>query len=146
MGARPWIRAGGWGAVALLAAGCAASVSSRPEPTPLRPGAEWTGYASWYGHPHHGRRTASGEVFDRTALTAAHRTLPFGTRLLVTNLANGRSVEVRVNDRGPSVPGRLIDLSEAAAERLGARGDGVFAVRIRVVGVPEPAAGPVPVR
>jgi rare lipoprotein A len=85
-------------------------------------------------------------VFDRTALTAAHRTLPFGTRLLVTNLANGRSVEVRVNDRGPSVPGRLIDLSEAAAERLGARGDGVFAVRIRVVGVPEPADGPVPVR
>lgn len=134
---RPWFHAGGWWAVALVATGCAAPVAGRLGPEPAVLGAEWTGQASWYGHPHHGRRTASGEVFDRTALTAAHRTLPFGTRLRVTHLANGRSLEVLVNDRGPFAAGRIIDLSEAAAERLGARGAGVFPVRIRVVGLPD---------
>ena len=128
-----------------MAAGCAAPVSTRPVSTPAV-GAEWTGQASWYGHPHHGRRTASGEVFDRRALTAAHRTLPFGTRLLVTHLENGRSVEVVVTDRGPFAAGRIIDLSEAAAERLGAREAGVFPVRLRVIALPDGRSAPVNAR
>ena len=78
-----------------------------------------TGKASWYGDPHHGRKTASGEVFDMYALTAAHRTLPLGSRVRVTNLANGKSVVVRINDRGPFHSERIIDLSYAAAYRLG---------------------------
>ena len=77
------------------------------------------GLASWYGHPHHGRRTANGERFDKDALTAAHKTLPFGTRVRVQNPATGQAVVVRINDRGPFTPGRVIDLSEAAAERIG---------------------------
>jgi rare lipoprotein A len=92
-----------------------------------------TGYASWYGQQHHGRRTASGETYDMHELTAAHPTLPMGTRLLVTNLRNGRSAEVRVNDRGPVVEGRIIDLSYAAARRVGAIDHGVVPVRVRVV-------------
>lgn len=77
------------------------------------------GVASWYGERHHGRRTASGEPFDMNALTAAHKTLPFGTRVRVFNPANGQSVVVRINDRGPFTPGRVIDVSRAAAERIG---------------------------
>ena len=77
------------------------------------------GMASYYGAQFDGRRTASGERFDMTALTAAHRTLPFGSKVRVTNAANGRSVVVRINDRGPFHGGRLIDVSRAAAERLG---------------------------
>jgi rare lipoprotein A len=76
------------------------------------------GKASWYGPGFHGRRTASGERFDMNALTAAHRTLAFGTRVLVRNVQNGREVVVRINDRGPHVHGRIIDLSKAAAEAL----------------------------
>lgn len=85
-----------------------------------------TGVASFYGAELHGRRTASGERFDMHALTAAHRTLPFGTLVLVTNPANGRSVTVRINDRGPFHGGRVIDLSRAAASEIGlvARGHG----------------------
>jgi rare lipoprotein A len=82
------------------------------------------GIASWYGLGFHGRRTASGERFDMHALTAAHPSLPFGTRLLVENPANGRSVVVRVNDRGPHVRGRIIDLSHAAARAIGLLGWG----------------------
>lgn len=84
------------------------------------------GMASYYGHKFHGRRTASGERFNMGAMTAAHRTLPFGARVRVTNPGNGRSVVVRINDRGPFHGGRLIDLSQAAAARLGliARGSG----------------------
>ena len=78
-----------------------------------------------YGSGFSGRKTASGETFDPAALTMAHRTLPFGTRVRVTNLENQRSVEVVVNDRGPFVPGRIADLSEAAARRLGMVADGV---------------------
>lgn len=77
------------------------------------------GLASWYGEPHHGRRTANGEVFDMNTLTAAHKTLPFGTRVRVENPATGQAVVVRINDRGPFKPGRVIDLSRAAAERIG---------------------------
>jgi rare lipoprotein A len=95
-----------------------------------------TGQASWYGEPHHGQRTASGEIYDMRQFTAAHRTLPLGTRLVVTNLRNGRSVEVRVNDRGPVAAGRIIDLSYAAALELGAVSDGIFPVRLRVVSSP----------
>lgn len=84
------------------------------------------GMASYYADQFHGRRTASGERFDMGALTAAHRTLPFGSKVRVTNPANGRSVVVRINDRGPFTRGRTIDVSRAAAERLGliARGHG----------------------
>lgn len=125
--------------VVVLLAGCA---SARPRGTmtpptattpPREQDAALTGNASWYGKPHQGRKTASGESFDMNALTAAHRTLPFGTRVLVTNLRNGRAVEVRINDRGPQIPDRIIDLSYAAARALGAVGDGVFRVRIAVV-------------
>lgn len=91
------------------------------------------GFASWYGPGFAGRRTASGEVFDPTQLTAAHRTLPFGTQLRVTNLANGRSVVVRINDRGPFKPGRIIDLSRAAAEQLGMIGSGTAQVRLELL-------------
>ena len=85
----------------LLLAACARTVTVTP-PSPPLAGAEETGAASWYGHPYHGRRTASGEVYDMNDLTAAHRSLPLGTRLMVTNLDTGQAVEVRVNDRGPA--------------------------------------------
>jgi peptidoglycan lytic transglycosylase len=101
------------------------------QPPPSRP--VITGRASWYGEAHHGLVTASGERFDMHALTAAHRSLPFGTRLRVVNLANGEAVEVRVNDRGPAIPGRILDLSYAAARKLGAVGAGVIPVRITVL-------------
>lgn len=123
--------------LASMLAGCATSggaVRSRGSEELLRP--VQTGYASWYGNPHHGRRTASGEVYDMNQLTAAHPALPMGTRLLVTNLRNGRSVGVRVNDRGPTIHGRILDLSHAAAQELGAVGDGVIPVRIRVMTTP----------
>lgn len=101
---------------------------------PARRGAVTRGLAAWYGAKFHGRRTASGERFDRRALTAAHRTLPFGTRVRVTNLANGRSVIVRINDRGPyGRRNRIIDVSEAAARRLGMLRSGVARVEIVVV-------------
>ncbi|WP_165664625.1 septal ring lytic transglycosylase RlpA family protein [Metapseudomonas otitidis] len=87
--------------------------------------------ASYYGARHHGKRTASGERFDQNALTAAHRTLPFGTRVKVTNLNNDRSVVVRINDRGPHVRGRLIDLSRRAAEALDMLRSGVAPVRVQ---------------
>ena len=88
------------------------------------------GIASWYGAAHHGRRTASGEIFDMNAMTAAHRTYPFGTRVRVTDLATGRTVVVRINDRGPFVRGRIIDLSRAAAARLGIVQAGTARVRV----------------
>ena len=88
------------------------------------------GLASWYGEPHHGQLTASGEIFDMTQLTAAHRTLPLGTRLRVVNLENGRIVRVRVNDRGPYVDGRVLDLSRTAARALDWVERGVVPVRL----------------
>jgi rare lipoprotein A len=92
------------------------------------------GLASWYGGKFQGRRTASGEIFDTRQLTAAHKSLPFGTRVLVTNLENGQSVTVRINDRGPFVAGRVIDLSLAAAAAIGLTGKGVAPVRLEVLG------------
>lgn len=88
------------------------------------------GLASFYTE---GQQTASGEKFDTTALTAAHPTLPFGTKLRVTNLATGRSVTVRVNDRGPYVPGRVVDVSYSAAKALGMVDSGVAKVKLDVV-------------
>jgi rare lipoprotein A len=87
-------------------------------------GRTMTGHASWYGPGFHGRRAASGERFDQNKMTAAHKTLPFGTVLLVTNTANNRSCLVRINDRGPYVAGRMIDLSAAAARSIGISGVG----------------------
>lgn len=109
----------------------ASRLRSRPPSTvtvtPRRP----FDVASWYGEWHHGRPTASGEPFDREALTAAHPSLPLGACVEVTHLATGRQVFVRVNDRGPYVPGRTIDLSQRAAAELGMLDDGVARVRIR---------------
>lgn len=96
---------------------------------------EWTetGYAVWYGEALQGHRTASGEVFDYHKLTAAHRTLPFGSYVEVTRLDNGRSVIVKINDRGPFAENRIIDLSKEAASRIGMVRDGVAEVRLRLV-------------
>ena len=92
-----------------------------------------TGVASWYGEPFHGRRTASGEVYDMDALTAAHQSLPFGTVIRVDNRDNGRSVELRVTDRGPFAKDRILDVSRAGARALGMLGPGTAHVRITVV-------------
>jgi rare lipoprotein A len=100
---------------------------SQGEPKPYQ-----VGIASWYGKQFHGRTTASGEDFDMFELTAAHRRLPLGTYLKVTNLHNGKSVIVRVNDRGPYIEGRIVDLSYCAARMLGFR-DGIERVRLDVV-------------
>lgn len=98
------------------------------------PGYSEVGVGSWYGPGFHGRKTANGEVFDMNALTAAHKTLPLPTYAYVTNLDNGRTILVRVNDRGPYVDDRLIDLSKAAADALGYGGRGLSRVRVRYAG------------
>ncbi|MGH7426115.1 MAG: septal ring lytic transglycosylase RlpA family protein [Candidatus Methylomirabilales bacterium] len=108
---------------------------------PAATGYEETGEASWYGHPYHGRRTASGEIFDMYQMTAAHPSLPFGTWIVVENRANGRSVKVRINDRGPNRSRRILDLSYAAARVLGAIEPGVIRVRLRVIASPEATRG-----
>ncbi len=91
-----------------------------------------TGIASYYGGKFHGKRTASGEIFNKNAMTAAHRSLPFGTKVKVTNLRNGMTVLVRVNDRGPHVRGRMIDLSQAAAKKIGLSYAGTARVKLEV--------------
>ncbi len=91
------------------------------------------GNASWYGADFHGRRAADGSRYNMYELTAAHRTLPFGTRLLVTSLRNGRTVKVTITDRGPFVEGRVIDLSFAAAQQIGMLNDGVVPVRLEIL-------------
>jgi rare lipoprotein A len=116
-------------AVASLAALSACATMS---PTAGRPVPE-VGIASYYAKALHGRRTASGERYDMQALTAAHPTLPFGSRVRVTNLDNGRSVVVRINDRGPYVEKRVIDLSYAAARELQFISDGTTKVRLDVL-------------
>ncbi len=97
-----------------------------------RPVYRQVGLASWYGPGFHGRPTASGARFDQHRLTAAHRSLPLGSRVTVTHLANGRSIEVEITDRGPYVRGRVLDLSRAAAARLGMVDAGVARVRIEL--------------
>ncbi len=95
-----------------------------------------SGFASWYGAPYHGQRSASGDIYDQEKFTAAHRTLPFGTRVRVRRLDGAGSVVVRINDRGPFVKSRVIDLSHAAAVRLGMTGGGVVPVTLEVVWSP----------
>ncbi len=96
---------------------------------------ERTGIASWYGDPYHGRRTSNGETYNKYAMTAAHRTLPFDTVVRVNSLENGKSVQVRINDRGPFVKDRIIDLSYAAAREIEMVGSGSAKVRLDVLEV-----------
>ena len=91
-----------------------------------------TGEASWYGAQHQGKQTASGTIFDHSRLTAAHPSLPFGSKIKVTNLSNGKSVEVEINDRGPFAENRIIDLSQAAARALGMIESGTATVRLEL--------------
>ena len=118
-----------------------------PTPTPMaapvEEGFTEKGIASWYGEPYHGRRTASGEVYDMHRMTAAHKTLAFGTKVKVNRRDTGADVVVRVNDRGPFIEGRIIDLSFAAAKKIDLDVDGVAPVKIKVVGhVAAPARPP----
>jgi rare lipoprotein A len=99
------------------------------------------GVASWYGVPFNGHRTSNGEVYDMYQLTAAHRTLPFGAVIRVTNLRNGKQTEVRINDRGPFVANRVIDLSLAAAQAIDLVGVGTAPVRLELLEGANPAAG-----
>lgn len=117
------------------AAGCRKKISART-PAPAKIGDTETGIASWYGEPYNGRRAASGEIFDMKQLVAAHRSLAFGTWLEVTDLENGKQVEVRVMDRGPFVRGRIIDLSLAAARKIDMVGPGIARVRLKVIAPP----------
>lgn len=118
--------------LALTTACAGLTQDTRPGPSPSSSQVH-RGLASWYGTGHHGKRTASGEKFDMRKLTAAHRSLPFGTRVRVTNLRNGRKVIVRINDRGPFGGGRIIDVSRAAAVALGMLSDGVVPVLLEIM-------------
>ena len=146
--------------LAVLAIGGCQTASSPPPPptetpaapsgypTPYRVGRQWyqpipdaegfheRGTASWYGHEFHGRKTSNGEIYDMYGVSAAHKTLPFGTVVRVHNLHNGRDLAVRINDRGPFVKGRIIDLSYGAAEKLGVIGPGTAPVEIVALAAP----------
>ena len=123
---------------------CHRKPKAAPAPLPPAIGTPETGLASWYGEPYHGRPTASGEIYNMNAPTAAHRTLPFQTWVRVTNLENNRVTNVRINDRGPFIEGRIIDLSRAAAAVIDMVGPGTALVRLEVVqtaaGEPSPRA------
>ena len=142
-----WKAAAAFASVALVAA-CQSAPPPPPPPIPPvaedeRPAFSQVGVASWYGPHFHGNRTADGERFDMHALTAAHRTLPFDSYVRVTDLANGRSVVVRINDRGPYDGHRIIDLSARAARELGITHHGIARVRLELVdaGTADAAAG-----
>jgi rare lipoprotein A len=126
---------------ALVLGGCAHKkrTGRTPAPPARAPmvGDTETGLASWYGHPYHGRQAADGEIYDMETLVAAHRTLPFNTWVRVVNMANSKSVDVRIIDRGPFVDGRIIDLSHAAARAIDLLGPGVGPVRLEVIRLPE---------
>jgi len=122
-----------------LGSGCAPVRRPVAAPPALAVGAVQDGIASWYGPGFDGRRTSSGEPYDQYDFTAAHRTLPLGTWAVVTNMTNGRSVRVYVNDRGPYVDGRVIDLSYGAARAIGMLEPGTTAVRILVLGTEPPS-------
>ncbi len=137
------------GVAALLAAlalgigGCRKkAAASRRAPAPPAAAGSFTeeGLASWYGHPYHGRPTANGETYDMNQMTAAHRTLAFNSWVKVTNLENNRATRVRVNDRGPFIEGRIIDLSRVAADEIAMLGPGTAMVRIEVVEGPPGSA------
>jgi rare lipoprotein A len=119
------------------------SKSVRRQSAPLANPGEYVeeGNASWYGVPFNGRRTSNGEIYDMNTMTAAHRTLPFNSIMRVTNLATGQQVDVRINDRGPFVAGRIIDLSFAAAKAVGIWGPGVGPVRLEMVSGTNPYVG-----
>jgi rare lipoprotein A len=133
----------------LLLAGCGGTPEPRPHykiGEPYRINGTWyqpqfvteyeaTGVASWYGEPFHGRHTANSEIYDMEALTAAHPTLPLPSIVQVTNLENGRALILRVNDRGPFVANRLIDLSQAAARELGFERQGLARVQVSYLGL-----------
>lgn len=122
-------------ALACFATACGPKRKVRTaKPAPI--GSSETGIASWYGDPYHGRRAANGEIYDMEKLTAAHRTLPFGTWVRVKNLSNARTVDVRIQDRGPFVHRRIIDLSRAAARELEILGPGTAKVRLTVISPP----------
>jgi len=124
------------GAILLLSNCGTKHHATRPLPAAPSPPSGETGLASWYGHPYHGRAAANGEIYDMEKLTAAHRTLPFGTWVRVTNVANDKSVEVRIIDRGPFVRGRIIDLSHAAAEVIDIIGPGIARVSLDIISAP----------
>ena len=121
--------------LSLFVAGWAAApvVTKDGMPGPSRSPIAVDGIASYYGKEHHGKKTANGEVFDMNKLTAAHRSLPFGSIVKVTNLSNHRSIIVRINDRGPYITGRIIDLSQAAALQLDMIPVGIVRVKVEVL-------------
>jgi rare lipoprotein A len=124
-------------ALMLFAAGCARRSNARlPVPLPAKIGSTEIGIASWYGVPYDGRAAASGEIYDMEKLTAAHRVLPFQTWVEITNLSNGKQVDVRITDRGPYVRGRIIDLSMAAARQIDMVRTGTARVRVKVIAAP----------
>lgn len=110
--------------------------ATRPPAVPAPVGQVERGVASWYGHPYHGRRAANGEVYDMEAMVAAHRTMPFQTWVRVRNITNGKTVDVRIIDRGPFVNNRIIDLSHAAAKEIELIGPGVAQVELTVLSAP----------
>jgi rare lipoprotein A len=125
-------------AACVALAGCAHKRrASAPPAIPVKIGHTETGIASWYGHPFDGRPSASGEIYNMDAMVAAHRTMPFGTWVRVYNLGNGKTVEVRIIDRGPFAHGRIIDLSHAAAGAIDMIGPGTARVRLVVIQPPK---------
>lgn len=134
---RRWLAGLGLAALAALAQAGEGAVARPPADggaaAEAAPTVIGRGLASWYGLPFHGRRTASGERFDMTEFTAAHPWLPFGTLVQVRSLVNGRRIVVRINDRGPHVPGRIIDLSHSAARALGLLTRGTKRVELSTV-------------
>ena len=120
-----------WSLLALLLQSCGNHVQQRTDPEFI--GYEETGKASFYAMKFQFRKTASGDYFNQLAMTAAHKKLPFGTMLMVTNLENGKSVKVKVNDRGPFIKGRIIDPSRAAFAKIGDTGKGILSVKIKTV-------------
>lgn len=135
--------------IILMAFGCSKRVPPSSSPAHYKPykvGKKWyqplpdskgfhqRGYASWYGKEFHGRKTANGEIYNMHAMTAAHKTLPLGTYVRVHNLENNRKIEVRINDRGPFIRGRIIDLSYKAAKKIGIVGPGTAMVEISALG------------
>jgi len=123
---------------AVRAAGVPSPTHGPSTPVPIVQGER--GIASWYGHPYHGRPTASGEIYNMYGMTAAHKTLPFGTRVTVHDLENGHDVTVRINDRGPFIEGRIIDLSYAAAQAM--HMPGIAQVRLEILDLEQAAAIP----
>ena len=132
-------------AVLVLALNCGGNPKiSLPPPLAARVGFVEMGVASWYGHPYHGRKTSNGETYNMEELTAAHLQLPFNTMVRITNLATDLSVDVRINDRGPFIKDRIVDLSHAAARQIGMIGEGTAMVRLEVMQAPSGVAAPLP--